>query len=80
MNREAMTALQLLAKVNAFPFYLEQSNSRGVWVRDARGQTVFLESFLDFPDEFNASAREGVINTAVAVANFLVEASRATEI
>ncbi len=73
------TAKQQLAKVVSFPFYLEQSNSNGVWVKDCRGQTVFLESFSDFPDEFSANDREIVINTAVAVANFLVAASQEVE-
>lgn len=75
MNIETTAAVKELASVNACPFYLDQANSRCVWVKDAKGLTVFLESFTDFPDEMNANDREMVINTALAVAKLLVAIS-----
>ena len=58
----------------AFPLVLEQDNSRGVCVKDCRGDTVFYEDF-SFPDEMGVAAVERMIEQSRATAHFLVEFS-----
>lgn len=58
------------------PWHLDQDNSDGLRVVDARGDTVYEEDWGSLPDEMTIAMRESIVMRARANARWMVRASR----
>lgn len=63
-----------LIAVCPMPYTLDQDNFRGVCVKDARGNIVYLETY-DWPDEFTSNQIESEVARTRALAHYLIAMS-----
>ena len=54
------------------PWVLDQSNDKGVCVKDARGEDLYIEDFGGIPDEMSSGQREHIIERSKLFAQWLV--------
>lgn len=72
----ALDAANRLKEIHPMPWYLEQSNDRGVCVKDCRGETVYAEYFEERGrDDFTDAHPTYEALRAQAFASFLVRIS-----
>lgn len=63
-----------LIAVCPMPYTLDQDNYRGVCVKDARGNIVYVENY-DWPEEFTSNQIESEVARARALAHYLIATS-----